>query len=249
MIPNNFTDPVSFSHLMEPKRPPIQLEITGNGRSLSGMNLDLVFDPICPWCFIGKRRLEQAFALRPNIAPEFRWRPFLLNPEMPESGVSRSDYMLKKCGSEQRVRRTAGAIEAAGESVEINFRLDDIERTPSTVNAHRLVFFADRNGMASVAVEALFQAFFIRGCDIGDVGELMGIGNDIGLDPGDLREYLLSDEDLIRVQDENALTHRLGINGVPTYIFNESLTISGAQDPQVLARLIDAAGAGAGQAA
>ena len=214
------------------------------------MLIDVFFDPICPWCFIGKRRLEAALALRPRARAAVSWRPFLLNPEMPMSGIGRTAYLVRKFGSEARVRRIYGAIAEVGQSVEIDFRFDGIGRTPNTVGAHRLIRFADRQGKGDRAVEAVFRAYFLDGMDIGGTAALLAIGDDLGFAQAALGAYLKSDEDVQLVHGENAAAHRLGINGVPSYIFREGpdvrkeqsgLILSGAQDAKVIARLIDAA--------
>ncbi len=232
------------------------------------MRIDVFLDPICPWCFIGKRRLEAALALRPLARTEVRWRPFLLNPGMPIGGIERTAYLVRKFGSEARVRRIYGAIAEAGQSVEIDFRFNGISRTPNTVSAHRLIRFAEREEKGGPAVEALFRAYFLDGLDIGEIGALLGIGKELGFASATLGAYLKSDEDVKWVQGENAAAHRMGINGVPSYVFqgrpdgrneqgrpngrneqgrpdgrNEQsrLILSGAQDAKVIARLIDAA--------
>lgn len=209
------------------------------------MQIDIIFDPVCPWCYIGKRRLEQAMALRPKIAVDRRWRPFLLNPDIPEEGIDRSAYLLKKFGSEARVRRVYGAIAEAGQSVEIDFGFDRIEQTPNTVNAHRLVIYAAGFNKADQAVEALFNNYFIKGQNIGHHDVLVEIGSRLGIPHDDLDRYLASDQDANLVHQENSRAHRLGINGVPSYVLDNDMVISGAQEPPVLARLLDAAQAAA----
>ena len=173
------------------------------------MEIDIIFDTVCPWCYIGKRRLEQALAMRPQVKARPIWRPFLLNPEMPPEGIDRTAYLLKKFGSEARVRRIYGAISEAAQSAEIDFAFERIGKTPNSVDSHRLVRFADRRDCADEVVEAL--------------------------------AYLESDQDTQLIHDENARAHRLGINGVPSFAFNGKMVISGAQEPQVLVRLLDAA--------
>ena len=206
------------------------------------MQIDIIYDPVCPWCYIGKRRLEQALRLRPNVEATTRWRPFLLNPEMPPDGIDRTAYLMNKFGSEARVRRTYGAIAEAGQSVEIDFAFERIGQTPSSVNSHRLVYFADRQGKADATVETLFLAYFVNGQNIGDIDVLLKIGENLGLDVGALGSYLDGDTDVAKVHDENARAHRMGINGVPSFIFDGEYAISGAQAPEVLARVLDAAG-------
>ena len=207
------------------------------------MRIDVIFDSVCPWCYIGKRRLEKALALRPGLDPDIAWRPFLLNPEMPPDGIERTLYLVRKFGSEARVRRVYGAIAEAGLSEEINFAFDSIRQTPNSVDSHRLVRFAGE--AAGDAVEALFQAYFLRGENIGERDVLVGIGTGIGLDERTLRAYLESDADIDNVLAENARAHRLGITGVPAYVIDGEMVISGAQDPAILARVMDVAWAGA----
>ena len=205
------------------------------------MEIDVFYDIVCPWCYIGKRRLAQALARRPGARPEIHWRAFLLNPNMPAEGVERDLYLIRKFGSESRIRRVQGTLLEAGQSVEIPFAFDRIRRTPNSVNAHRLAFLAEREGRAEAAVEALFRAFFLDGRDIGDCRVLADIGAENGLDRAEVARYLAGAEDAARVNEENGRAHRLGINGVPSFVFNRRFVISGAQDPQVLARIVDAA--------
>jgi len=207
------------------------------------MHIDVILDTVCPWCFIGKRRLESALALRPHIVPEITWHAFLLNPEMPAEGVERSLYLVKKFGSESRVRRVYGAIADAGLSVEIDFAFDRIFRTPNSVDSHRLIRHAQRHGIAGPVVESLFTAYFVNGLDIGDRSLLTKIGIRHGLETDTVSGYLESKQDVADIYDDNAGAHRLGVNGVPAFIFNKNWVISGAQEPQVLARMIDAANA------
>ena len=205
------------------------------------MQIDIIFDTTCPWCYIGKRRLEQALEGFPTVEVKPTWRPFLLYPEMPDSGISRETYLVRKFGSEARVRRIYGAICDAGQSVEIDFEFDRIGHTPNTVDSHRLVRYSARSDQAGNAVEALFYNYFVNGKNIGDRAVLLAVGRDLGLDPDSLAAYLESDEDVALIHDENARAHRLGINGVPSFLVNERHVISGAQESQVLARVLDVA--------
>jgi predicted DsbA family dithiol-disulfide isomerase len=206
------------------------------------LRIDIIYDTVCPWCYIGKRRLERALRLRPGVEATTRWRPFLLNPEMPPDGIDRTAYLIKKFGSEARVRRIYGAIADAGQSVEIDFAFERIGQTPNSVDSHRLVHFADGQDKADAAVEALFLTYFVNGQDIGNMDVLLDIGKNLGLDAGALGTYLDGDTDVAMVLDENARAHRMGINGVPSFIFDDEYAISGAQSPEVLARVLDAAG-------
>ena len=205
------------------------------------IDVQVIFDTICPWCFIGKRRFEMALALRPDIKVRFRWRPFLLNREMPREGIDRTAYLIRKFGSEARVRRIHGTIAETGQSVDIDFAFDRIDRTPNSVDSHRLVHFAERQAKAADVVERLFVEFFLTGRDIGQRDVLLSIAGDAGLDVKEVERYLETDEDIDFVYDENNRAHRLGVNGVPAFVFNDRMVIAGAQEPQVLARMLDAA--------
>ena len=201
----------------------------------------MIFDTVCPWCYIGKRRMEQALALRPHVDIDLVWRPFLLNREIPADGIDRTAYLIRKFGSEARVRRIYGAIAQAGESVDIDFAFDRIDRTPNSVDSHRLIRYALLNGANPRIVETLFFEYFIKGLDIGRQDVLQEIGARDGLDGDAIGAYLNSEEDIDFVYDENTRAHRMGVNGVPAFVFNKKMIISGAQEPQILARMIDAA--------
>ena len=185
--------------------------------------------------------MEQALALRPHVDIDLVWRPFLLNREIPADGIDRTAYLIRKFGSEARVRRIYGAIAQAGESVDIDFAFDRIDRTPNSVDSHRLIRYALLNGADPRIVETLFFEYFIEGLDIGRQDVLQEIGARDGLDGAAIGAYLNSEEDIDFVYDENRRAHRMGVNGVPAFVFNEKMVISGAQEPQILARMIDAA--------
>ncbi|MEK9754151.1 MAG: DsbA family oxidoreductase [Rhodospirillaceae bacterium] len=205
------------------------------------VDVQVIFDTICPWCFIGKRRLEMALAIRPEIEARLRWRPFLLNREMPPEGIDRTAYLICKFGSEARVRRIYGTIAETGQSVDIDFAFDRIDRTPNSVDSHRLVRFAERGGKAGDVVERLFVNFFLGGRDIGSRKVLLDIAEETGLDGATVARYLEADDDIDFVYDENNRAHRMGVNGVPAFVFNDRMVIAGAQETQVLARMLDAA--------
>ena len=205
------------------------------------IQIDVVYDTVCPWCFIGKRRLEQALALRPHIDARLNWRPFLINPEMPIAGIDRQTDLIRKFGSQARVERIFGAINEAGLSVQIDFAFARITRTPNAVNSHRLIFYAAEHGIAVAIVEAIYVAFFRDGQNIGEIDVLVRIAETHGLDPGAVRTFLDQTDGVDAVLSENANAHRLGVNGVPSFVFNSTLVIAGAQEPQVIARMLDAA--------
>ena len=206
-----------------------------------GFTLEVAHDLICPWCYLGVRRLLVALSRRPDLACTLIWRPFLLNPDMPPTGMSRADYVLRKFGSEERGRRLFDSITEIGRSDGVAFCFERVRRAPNTLAAHRLVRFAARTGGATSLVEALFAAHFTEGRDIGDPGVLAAIGAEQGLEAVAVRRFLASDEELEAVQADNLRAHRLGINGVPCFVVAGRHAIAGAQEPDVLERLLDVA--------
>jgi predicted DsbA family dithiol-disulfide isomerase len=205
------------------------------------IRIDMIFDPSCPWCYIGKRQLREALDLRPHTPADVRWWPFLLHTDVPAGGVDRYSYLCRKYGSEGRLKRMQAAITEVGAAVRIKFAFDRIRRTPNTLNAHRLIRFAEARGRGEPMLETVFRAYFVGGRDIGDTATLVGLGAEVGFDPNMLRAFLASSGDREGVLIANERAHRLGINGVPTFVFDRRLIICGAQEPATLARMIDAA--------
>lgn len=205
------------------------------------MKIEYIFDTVCPWCYVGKRRFERALALRPGTRADIHWRPFLLNPDIPLDGIDRRAYLDRKFGGPARVQRVHSAVAAAGESVGIQFDFDRILRTPNTLNSHRMIRFSSGLGRETDTVEAIYRAYFCEGRDIGRIDDLVEIGAAAGLPPDPLRAYLLSDADIAAVMNDNARAHRLGVNGVPCLVLDGRYAVAGAQEPDVLLRLIDVA--------
>jgi len=206
------------------------------------MILDIFSDPVCPWCFIGKRRLQKALDRMPEEArPQVRWRAFMLNPDMPLDGMERNAYLARKFGSSQRALELYATIAQAGLEEGIAFAFGDIARTPSTMNAHRLILWAEESGRQGEIVEEMFLRYFTGGIDIGDLDALVAIAADCGLDSDAARRFLASGEDADAVLAEHNLAQRIGINGVPCFILDGRYAVSGAQSPEVLQRMIDTA--------
>jgi len=203
------------------------------------MQIDIISDVVCPWCFIGKRRLEKALAMRPEITPEILWRPFQLNPDMPEEGMNRADYIATKFGDGGHSRRIHQTIAEAGATVGIDFAFERIKRSPNTRNAHRLIRYATSQGLGSDLVSRLFQAYFIEGRDIGDLRVLAAIAAEAGLDEREIGAFLTgnAERDEIVAEDRNA--RRLGVNAVPCFIFANQYAISGAQEPEFFLPVFD----------
>jgi predicted DsbA family dithiol-disulfide isomerase len=203
------------------------------------MQIDIVSDTVCPWCFIGKRRLERALAMRPDVAYDIRWRAYRLDPAVPPGGVDRKQYMQAKFGKNPNRQAMADALKAAGDSENIAFAFDRIARTPNTLNSHRLIRWAGSDGLQDQMVERLFEAYFEDGLDIGNSDVLIEIAAEVGMDSATVADLLEQGADRKLIEDEDALAHKLGISGVPTYIFENKYLVSGAHDPEALVQVID----------
>jgi predicted DsbA family dithiol-disulfide isomerase len=196
------------------------------------MEIDIYSDPICPWCYIGKRRLERALEQRQEHKPRLKWRAFQLNPDMPEGGIDRRQYLALKFGGAGKADQLYDNIRRVGETVGIEFAFDKIERTPNTIQAHRLIQFANDTAHAEMVIEALFQRYFVEGKAIGDIDNLIDIAVQSGLDSETVTSYMRGDENLEEVQREDSGARRLGIQGVPCFIINNQYALSGAQEPE-----------------
>jgi predicted DsbA family dithiol-disulfide isomerase len=203
--------------------------------------IEVVHDLVCPWCYLGVRRLMRTIGRRPDLQVDLTWRPFLLNPDMPRGGMARADYVMRKFGGEERARRLYSSIAEIGRMEGISFRFERIRRTPASVDAHRLVRWAARRGCGEQAVEAIFAAHFTDGRDIGDAGVLAAIAASCGLRAGSALAHLQSDDDIDAVHADNLRAHRLGISGVPCFVLGGVHAIAGAQEPEVIERLLDVA--------
>lgn len=198
------------------------------------MKIEIYSDVICPWCFIGKCRLEQALEQVGSAQPaQVLWRPFELNPTMPKSGLDRRTYLEAKFGGAASLQTMEGRVAQAGEAEGIEFAFDRIARTPNTFDAHRLIWFAEQQGCQDDVVEALFFSYFTKGCEIGNLDSLTEVAADCGLNREEVRVFLASERAVQEVRTEEAAGHRLGIRGVPYFLFNGSLSISGAQPPDI----------------
>jgi predicted DsbA family dithiol-disulfide isomerase len=209
------------------------------------MHIDIVSDVICPWCFIGKRRLEKALSLRPEVAVDVTWRPFQLNPDMPPDGMERQAYIAAKFGGGGQADRIYANVAAVGAGVGIPFAFDRIRRTPNTRDAHRLIRWAAAQAQADPVVEALFRAYFLDGRDIGDRAVLAEVAGAAGLDAAEARRWLDGNADIEPVLAEDRGARRLGINAVPCFIFERHYAVSGAQEPEFFLPIFDLVQTGA----
>jgi predicted DsbA family dithiol-disulfide isomerase len=205
------------------------------------VRIDVIFDVCCPWCYIGKRHLDRAIASRPFLSCAVNWRPFLLNPDIPAGGTDRLSYLTRKYGSAARVKRMHALLAEYGAAAGLDLDFNRLRLAPNTLDAHRLIAFAAVRGLAADAVEALFKAYFLDGRDIGNRRVLLDIGAALGLDPVLLHAVLAGGTDIAAVHAESAGAQRLGITGVPAFVFAPGLVICGAQDPLALAKMLDVA--------
>jgi len=203
------------------------------------MEITIVSDTICPWCFIGKRRLEQALAQRPELHPRILWQPFFLNPDMPTEGMPRQAYLNAKFGGEANARDIYARVAAAGEDTGIEFRFEAIRRTPNTLDSHRLLHWAAARNVQHELAEDLFRRYFQDGEDIGDPAVLAEAAAAVGLDGAQIHRRLAGDEDRDTVLAAAREAQRLGVSGVPFFIFEGRHGLSGAQPAEVLLQVMD----------
>ncbi|MEO8046110.1 MAG: DsbA family oxidoreductase [Nitrospirota bacterium] len=197
-----------------------------------GLTVEVYSDIVCPWCYVGKRRLERALT---SVGGDIHvtWRPFQLNPTMSSDGMDRATYLKAKFGSLENFGRMEEQLLAAGVEERIPFAFEKIQRTPNTFAAHRLVWYAEQQGKQDAMVEALFRGYFLEGKNIGDVTTLTHVAAEAGLDRTETEEFLASEKGVVEVTAEEAAGHRLGIRSVPYFVINGSLSISGAQPPDI----------------
>ncbi|MGO4724672.1 MULTISPECIES: DsbA family oxidoreductase [unclassified Inquilinus] len=203
------------------------------------MRIDVFFDVVCPWCYIGKHRLERALAIRPLPGLEIRWQPFQLNPEMPKVGVDRQSYMIAKFGGRERMRQINAVVAEAAAKEGLPLNQSIIRRTPNTVEAHRLIRHAGELGEADRMVDALFSAYFAQGLDVGDRATLISIAVEIGFDRKRVAGVLASELGVAEIQAADLRARQLGIQAVPCFVFDGRYAVSGAQEPSAFLPLLD----------
>jgi predicted DsbA family dithiol-disulfide isomerase len=200
--------------------------------SAKPLTVDVVSDIICPWCFLGKRRLDKAIALVPEAQVQVHWRPFFLDPAIPVEGIDRRTYLVNKFG-EERMKTLHKPLEEAGNKDGVPYQFDKITRTPNTLNAHRLIRWAAQAGKQTEIVEALFLAYWNQGKDIGDINTLSEIAEISGMKR--VRKDLTTDNDKLKILAEVQQAQSMGIQGVPTFIVAQKYGVSGAQSAELLA--------------
>jgi predicted DsbA family dithiol-disulfide isomerase len=207
----------------------------------SELQIDVVSDVVCPWCFIGKRRLEKAIALKREISVRVRYRPYFLNPWVPRAGISRAEYLTSKFGSVDRYMANAQRIVAAARQEGLTYNLDAIARQPNTLDCHRLIRWSGESGDPARMKQRLMELYFAEGADLSDREVLVAAARDCGMDADDVRARLAGEEDVESVSAEAEQAKAAGIDGVPCFILGGIFAVSGAQAPEYLADAIDRA--------
>ena len=209
--------------------------------NVSALPIDVVSDVVCPWCYIGKRFLEQAIALKPEIPVDVRFRPYFLNPWVPREGMSREDYLIAKFGSVERYNANSGRVVEAAAFAGLTYARDKIKRQPNTLDCHRLIHWAGATGNATRMKQRLMELYFAEGGDLSDPEILVKAAMDCGLDGDHMRALLASDQDVEQVTQEANSAKEAGIDGVPCFIFGGVVAVSGAQVPEHLAQTMERA--------
>ncbi len=205
------------------------------------LTIDVISDVVCPWCYLGKRRLARALDLMPELDIVVRWRPFRLDPTIPPAGIDRTEYITAKFGSAEAIEESHRHLTERGKEEGIAFNFERITRSPNTVDAHRLIHWSAAEGSQSDMAERLFAAYFSEGLDIGDQAVLADLATDVGFDAATIAGRLAGDEDreLIVAEIENA--YRIGVTGVPCFIVDQRLAVTGAHPAEVLVQAIEQA--------
>ncbi len=202
------------------------------------ITLDIISDPICPWCYIGKANLMQALEAAPDHPFLLRWRPFQLNPDMPAEGMDRRQYLEEKFGGPEKVDQLDAHVREVAAKAGLTIDYARIPRTPNTIDAHRLIRWAGHEGKQTAVAQTLFTAFFEGGRDISDHAVLADVAERAGMDRTMVERLLASDADLEEVRAEDAEARRIGVTGVPTFIVADRYAVVGAQPPEVWAQAI-----------
>ena len=203
------------------------------------VKLDILSDPICPWCYIGKTYLDRALAEKPDHPFLIEWHPFQLNPDMPAEGMDRRAYLEGKFGGKEGAVRAYAPVVEHAEAAGLQINFEAMKRTPNTIDAHRLIHWAGIEGRQIAAVSALFEAYFVEARDIGDAEVLADISDGIGLDAALISKLLKSDADIADIKARDAHSREMGVNSVPTFIVASKHAVPGAQPPDLWLKVIE----------
>ncbi|MCC5968415.1 MAG: DsbA family oxidoreductase [Pararhodobacter sp.] len=201
--------------------------------------LDIYSDPICPWCYIGKARLDAALEIRPDHGFTVRWHPFMLNPDMPAEGMDRLEYLSLKFGNQQQVVAAYLPVQQQADAMSLPLELGRITRTPSTLDAHRLIHWAGLEGRQGAVVDALFRAYFTEGADIGDRATLVELAGNAGMEGAMVARLLDTDADAESIRSRDTEIRARGLQGVPAFIIAGQHVVPGAQDTPFWLRIMD----------
>ena len=200
--------------------------------------LDIMSDPICPWCYIGKAHLDRALESEPDHPFAIEWHPFQLNPDMPAEGMDRRAYLEGKFGGKEGAVRAYAPVVEHAEKAGLKINFEAMQRTPNTLNAHRLIHWAGIEGRQTAAVSALFKAYFVDARDIGDAEVLADIADGIEMDASVVTRLLATDEDMEGIRKRDAHSREMGINSVPTFIVGGRHAVPGAQPPELWKKVL-----------
>ncbi|MBA5776798.1 DsbA family oxidoreductase [Stappia sp. F7233] len=198
------------------------------------LTIDVVSDVMCPWCFIGKKRLEKALEDLPDVAIEIRWRPFQLDASLPAEGKDRKKYLSDKFGSLDRAKEVYKRIGAAGDEEGIPFAFDKITKSPNTLNSHRLILWSKAEGKQNEVVHRLFELYFLEGADLSKNETLVEVAREVGMDAEAVAKLLETDIDLERIKQDIENAHSMGVTGVPCMIIDERFALMGAEMPETI---------------
>jgi predicted DsbA family dithiol-disulfide isomerase len=204
----------------------------------SPVTIDVVSDVVCPWCYLGKRRLEKALTIASEVPTVVRWRPYRLDPTIPPEGIDRKDYIIRKFGSLEAIEPAHERLTAYGKVEGIDYHFERIERSANTIDAHRLIRWAAAAGRQEAMVERLFAAEFTEGKDVGSIPVLAALAGEVGLDAEAIARRLASDEDRAEVIAEVENATRIGVTGVPCFILDGRYAVMGAHPAESLAAAI-----------
>ena len=214
------------------------------------LHVDVVSDVVCPWCYIGKKRLEGALKLVDDVEVTVRWRPFFLNPWIPREGIERAKYLEAKFGSVEAYKGIASRVVEAAAAEGLEYNPGKVSRQPNTTDCHRLIYWAEQIGRAAAMKQRLMDLYFKEGADLTDIEVLVKAAGDCWLDPDAVRERLATDDDVEMISQSAQSAANAGVNGVPTFILNGKYGVSGAQPAEQLAQAIrEVAAMGRDQAA
>lgn len=209
---------------------------------MARLKIDVYSDVICPWCYLGKKRLEAALTDSGKSAQaEVRFLPYELNPATPEEGLDHKAHLAAKFGGTRVLDEAHARLTALGKEVGIDYRFDSIQKTPNTLNAHRILWLAEKEGKGDKAHNAFFKAYFTDGKDLGNKAVLTEVAVSAGLDRSKVEEFLAGDEGEAEVRSAEEKAHDLGVNGVPFFVFNEKFAVSGAQSIETFVKALEKA--------